>query len=198
MSSTIEQRIVELKREWVELNLPHDCSKSPIEELIRWQWAVQIESIPWRYQQCIHEALYRFGMLTKFGNYIGSDTGSECHIHVYQQVVVPCKKHDGKISQYVADFAFFCTQDDLWTGPGTVFLRGVVELDGHDFHEKTKEQASKDKARDRAMQKEGWAVLRFTGSDVFADPERCLAEICQFIDSKTPEYISKQPATVEV
>lgn len=53
----------------------------------------------------------------------------------------------------------------------------VVECDGHDFHERTKEQAKSDKSRDRAMAKDGITVLRFTGSEIWADPEKCRMEI---------------------
>lgn len=51
-----------------------------------------------------------------------------------------------------------------------------VELDGHDFHERTKEQAKRDKSRDRELQASGWVVLRFTGSEVFNDPYECASE----------------------
>lgn len=53
----------------------------------------------------------------------------------------------------------------------------VVECDGHDFHERTKEQARRDRQRDRFMQSLGYRVLRFTGSEIFGDPERCADEI---------------------
>ena len=42
----------------------------------------------------------------------------------------------------------------------------VVELDGHDFHEKTKEQAQKDKDRDRSLTRAGYKIMRFTGSEI--------------------------------
>lgn len=45
----------------------------------------------------------------------------------------------------------------------------IVELDGHDFHERTKEQARRDKSRDRALVSQGYRVVRFTGSEIFAD-----------------------------
>ena len=51
--------------------------------------------------------------------------------------------------------------------------RVVVELDGHEFHERTKEQAEADKSRDRALQLEGWRVFRFTGSEIWRDPVAC-------------------------
>ncbi len=56
-------------------------------------------------------------------------------------------------------------------------IRIAVELDGHDFHERTKEQASRDKMRDRILMANGWMVLRFTGSDVYRDPAAVMAEV---------------------
>jgi very-short-patch-repair endonuclease len=55
--------------------------------------------------------------------------------------------------------------------------RVVVECDGHDFHERTREQASRDKAQDRALQRAGCLIARFTGSDVVRGPERCAIEV---------------------
>lgn len=52
----------------------------------------------------------------------------------------------------------------------------AVELDGHDFHERTKEQASSDRARDRALLALGTTTIRFTGSDVYRDPKAVLDE----------------------
>ncbi len=57
----------------------------------------------------------------------------------------------------------------------------VVECDGHDFHEKTKEQAARDKKRDRDMQLEGWGVLRFTGAEIFRNAPACAMEILRFL-----------------
>lgn len=53
----------------------------------------------------------------------------------------------------------------------------IVECDGHDFHERTKEQARRDKQRDRFLQSRGFKVLRFTGSEIWADPDQCADEI---------------------
>lgn len=49
----------------------------------------------------------------------------------------------------------------------------VVECDGHEHHERTKEQARRDKARDRFFASKGIPVVRFTGSEVWANPVRC-------------------------
>jgi very-short-patch-repair endonuclease len=49
----------------------------------------------------------------------------------------------------------------------------VIECDGHDYHERTKEQAARDKARDRDLQEQGYKVFRFTGSEIWRDTIGC-------------------------
>lgn len=52
--------------------------------------------------------------------------------------------------------------------------RLVVECDGHDFHEKTKLQAWRDKKRDRQIPHK---IYRFTGAEIHACAELCASEI---------------------
>jgi hypothetical protein len=61
----------------------------------------------------------------------------------------------------------------------------VVECDGHDFHERTVEQASRDRKRDRELQRLDIPVFRFTGTDVVRDSAK-VEEIADFIDYKLP------------
>lgn len=66
----------------------------------------------------------------------------------------------------------------LLTGPAfDGGCRVSVELDGHDFHERTPEQAERDKSKDRLLQKHGWIALRFTGREVLRDPSKCMQEV---------------------
>lgn len=55
--------------------------------------------------------------------------------------------------------------------------RLVIECDGHDYHERTKEQAAHDRRRDRDLQREGYMVLRFTGSQIWQAPVACANEV---------------------
>lgn len=57
----------------------------------------------------------------------------------------------------------------------------VIECDGHDFHEKTKEQVKRDKERDRFMTKEGYMILRYSGSEIVDDPLRIVIDVQQII-----------------
>lgn len=53
----------------------------------------------------------------------------------------------------------------------------AIECDGHDFHERTKEQAASDRSRDRDLTARGITVIRFTGSEIWRDADRCVEEL---------------------
>ena len=57
----------------------------------------------------------------------------------------------------------------------------IIECDGHDFHEKTKKQATSDKRRDRELKMLGHTVLRFTGSEIWNNPMSCATEVWAFL-----------------
>ena len=76
------------------------------------------------------------------------------------------------IAPYRVDFLVALNPGD---GRKSAFV--AVECDGHEWHERTKEQAAKDKKRDRRLQEQGIAVLRVTGSEVWKSPVACAHEI---------------------
>jgi very-short-patch-repair endonuclease len=80
--------------------------------------------------------------------------------------------------RYTLDFAFFSCGEKF-----------AIELDGHDFHEKTKKQASHDKRRDRQLVADGWKVFRYTGSDVYGDVTAVYDEIMQQLDDAVMRYV---------
>lgn len=86
----------------------------------------------------------------------------ECCLRITQQA---------KVGNYRADFLFELKDE------AQKIRRLVVEVDGHDFHERTKKQAAHDKARDRWMTGEGYALMRFTGSEIWANPFQCALDI---------------------
>jgi very-short-patch-repair endonuclease len=59
-----------------------------------------------------------------------------------------------------------------------------VECDGHDYHERTKAQAAKDRSRDRVLQTMGMPVFRFTGSEIFKDPLACARQVLDELDAR--------------
>lgn len=60
--------------------------------------------------------------------------------------------------------------------------RLVVECDGHDFHERTKKQAARDRSRDRWLTGQGFHLMRFTGSEIYADALACGREAVAHIE----------------
>lgn len=104
-----------------------------------------------------------------------------CEGRMYDFVVIP----QASIGKYRVDFliAVWDPLDAEWADASTVkydpdlwkFL--VVECDGHDFHERTKEQAARDRRRDREMSLAGYRVFRFTGSELWRDPIKCATDV---------------------
>ena len=76
------------------------------------------------------------------------------------------------IGKYRADFHVEFQSE---TAVGVLSSALIVECDGHDFHERTKEQAARDRSRDRTLQGM-FKVFRFTGSEIWADPMACAAQ----------------------
>jgi hypothetical protein len=53
----------------------------------------------------------------------------------------------------------------------------AIECDGFEWHERTKQQAAADRARDRELLAVGLATIRFTGSEIHHYADRCAAEV---------------------
>lgn len=49
----------------------------------------------------------------------------------------------------------------------------AIECDGHEWHEKTKEQVARDKLRDRRLVLDGITPIRFSGSEIHRDADAC-------------------------
>lgn len=65
----------------------------------------------------------------------------------------------------------------------------VVECDGHEFHDRTAEQAEYDKGRDRRLTAMGYLVLRFTGAEINRDATSCAAEIWDIALGRPARFI---------
>lgn len=94
---------------------------------------------------------------------------------------------DGKT--YRLDFAIIHNQDYV---PEKDRCLIAIECDGHNYHERTKEQAKHDKQRDRALQLAGWHVLRFTGSEIVTDPIKCVTEISELFWELTGSSVREE------
>lgn len=83
--------------------------------------------------------------------------------------------YDGK---YRPDFQLVFYHEQIES-----FIKMNIEVDGHIYHEKTKEQALRDKRRDRYYLSKGITTMRFTGSEVWKDPFKCAEECFETFES---------------
>lgn len=88
---------------------------------------------------------------------------------IENQVEVEC---DGK--KYRVDIAIYIEINGK-------AISVAIECDGHEFHEKTKIQAARDKQRERAITLAGFTVMRFAGSEIWKDPFYCAGEVWKYV-----------------
>ena len=83
-----------------------------------------------------------------------------------------CPKCDGRECDHEAPVFARC--DFLLEAHGEEI---AIEIDGHEFHDRTKEQATADRARDRKLVRACVeSVVRFTASEVYKNPQAAFAE----------------------
>lgn len=83
---------------------------------------------------------------------------------------------------FYADFCFDAKENNKGCKSD---LRLVVECDGHEFHQKTKEQASHDYERENILKLSGYDVIRFTGTQIYKDRCGCADKVIEYIRQRT-------------
>ena len=63
----------------------------------------------------------------------------------------------------------------------SVPIKLIVECDGHEFHEKTKDQVEKRNKRDYNLKMQGFDILHFSGSEIYKDPVGCARKCIDYI-----------------
>ena len=101
-------------------------------------------------------------------------------------VVTPQSNVSFRGKKYVVDFEIMAV--DYNTETNWSF---VIECDGFEYHS-SKEQMSKDYERERALQEKGYTVIRFTGSEINENPEKCVNTTIRIIESQIKDYYFKR------
>lgn len=65
----------------------------------------------------------------------------------------------------------------------------VIECDGHEYHEKTPEQATRDKRKDRVLQLAGYKILRFTGTEIYNSSSQCAKDVISFLIQMERDFL---------
>ena len=97
-----------------------------------------------------------------------------------------------QIGSYRVDFLFALARSD-----GEPICLVAVECDGHDFHEKTKAQAARDKSRDRDLAGHGVTVMRYSGSEIWRDPGARADEVLNYLNSEWADSSYRQLQRIE-
>lgn len=79
---------------------------------------------------------------------------------------------------------------------GIIHTNIVIEIDGHDYH-KTKEQRTRDAKRERYLESKGFRVVRFTGSEIYKDTEKCIDELLSFAKDLDPVWAKFIEAVIQ-
>lgn len=102
--------------------------------------------------------------------------------NVYFQPQYPLNWYGQKISingktydDPANNFKEVLTVVDFYIEKGNIRL--CVYTDGHTYHERTEEQAQRDRNIDRKLQELGFQVLRYTGKDVNEDTQKIIGDI---------------------
>lgn len=91
-----------------------------------------------------------------------NDAVYEMMLHTYINPQYEIVRDNGK--SYRVDFYI----DNDWMKYGTYGL--IVECDGHEFHEKTKEQVNRRNDRDLELKNIGYDILHLSGSQIYNNP----------------------------
>jgi very-short-patch-repair endonuclease len=102
-------------------------------------------------------------------NLIGNSRGNTCLSSQFLTITP-----QSQVGRYRIDFDV--SFDPLEASCGGEF-HVYIECDGHEYHERTKEQAARDRRKDRMFAAYHAPLLRFTGAEIVNDLNGCVEEI---------------------
>lgn len=156
-----------LETKWTPSCVP--C-ESPIES------ALYLSLVAWvRVRNACNPNHYQFTLVTVYPDNEFNETVNSC-ANAYENGFVLVIKPQTKVDSFRVDFMLrgMLFEDGKPPLASDVF---IIECDGHEFHERTPEQAERDKSRDRCMSRKGFKVVRYTGREIWRDPVLVAEEI---------------------
>jgi len=93
-----------------------------------------------------------------------------------------------QIEKYRVDFLIYHTDPEMVRN-GSKGNKVVVELDGHDFHDKNEKQRRYEKKRDRFLQNLGLKVFHYTGAEVVSNPFVPASEVLGCVTGEGPKSL---------
>lgn len=115
----------------------------------------------------------------------------DCDLHKFIKGPAAYITPQASVGRYRVDFL-------IWAVAGNETIKLGIECDGHDFHEKTKEQAAKDKRRDREILAADIPMMRFTGSEIYRDAHSCAKQIESVFSALVDKAMAKASIQKEI
>lgn len=155
----LEKRGQDLKEEWMDTTKT-DIIRKEVESPLERLFLVE-----WHYQKFQYEDLKDFFITTQY--YIGN---------------------------YRVDFVIYKATFDEWRNGGAYTYPEkhkdkslIIELDSFLWHGSDPEQFTKEKERERKLQKEGWKIIRFSGREIHRNIEKCINEVFEYYSKNIEE-----------
>lgn len=121
---------------------------------------------------------------------------------------VVCEGCGGKlepieIDNYRVDFLIYTNTDKYWMSKEFSYPQYnkknslIIEIDSYLWHGSTPEQFAKEKERERYLQKNGWIMHRYSGSEIYKNVEKCVEEELEYIVNIETEILTQELNKIE-
>lgn len=94
---------------------------------------------------------------------------------MFDEITPQYEINDGGKTYFVDFFLLFASKE---------LIKIVVECDGYEFHQKTKQQVKHDNEREMRIKLLGYDVLRFSGTQIYENPIKCANDIFDYVLTK--------------
>jgi hypothetical protein len=108
-----------------------------------------------------------------------------------------------KIDNYRVDFLIYTNTDKYWMSKEFSYPQYnkknslIIEIDSYLWHGSTPEQFAKEKERERYLQKNGWIMHRYSGSEIYKNVEKCVEEELEYIVNIETEILTQELNKIE-
>ena len=100
-----------------------------------------------------------------------------------EEVITKGNKYICDFMVYGLNFGYGCECD--------LERKVIIECDGYESHH-TKQQRNKDTERENNLKLAGYSFIRFTGSQIYNDPYKCVLQAIAFCLKQNDDFIEKQ------
>ncbi len=153
----LEMRANDLAEEWSNMAYLDSYNEyTPIEALF---------IIEWKYQTAFQKEY-----MPLFGKY------KEKIFFIYPQYEIEITEN----RKYRVDFLIEYKYMENWEKNDKEDMF-IIEMDSYLWHGSTPEQFAKEKKRERNLISAGYKIIRFSGREVYRNPEKCVDEVMDYI-----------------